>query len=143
MRERTQELAETAAAAFLADVEKGGDPAVLATKGGGTWHASAWVMRTDNTVPTEVLSAAFAMRKAEAGAPQREAIALANGSHAVVALSGVQAGEPSGLTQAERDQRQKQLSDQSARAELAAYVDSVVVDASVKRNPDVLEPPAY
>ena len=43
VRERTQELAEAAAAAFLADVEKGGDPAALAAKGGGTWHAAAWV----------------------------------------------------------------------------------------------------
>lgn len=143
VRERTQELAEAAAAAFLADVEKGGDPAALATKGGGTWHAAAWVTRTDNMVPTEVLSAAFAMRKVEAGTPQREAIALANGSHAVVALSGVQAGEPSGLTQTERDQRQKQLSDQSARAELTAYIDSVRDEASIKIPPEVLEPPAY
>ncbi len=143
VRERTQELAETAAAGFLADVEKGGDPAALATKGGGAWHAAAWVMRTDNTVPTEVLSAAFAMRKVDAGALQREAIALANGSHAVVALSGVQAGEPSGLTQAERDQRQKQLSDQSARAELTAYMDSVRDGATIRIPPEVLEPPAY
>ena len=143
VRERTQELAEAAAAAFLADVEKGGDPAVLAPKAGGTWHAAAWVMRTDNTVPTEVLSAAFAMRKVDGGAPQREAIALANGSHAVVAVSGVQAGEPSGLTQAERDQRQKQLSDQSARAELTAYVDSVRDEATIRIPPEILEPPAY
>jgi len=143
VRERAQELAEAAAAAFLADLEKGGDPAALAAKGNGTWHAAAWVMRTDNMVPTEVLSAAFAMPKAEAGAPQREAIALANGSHAVVVLSGVQAGEPSGLTQAERDQRQKQLSDQSARAELTAYVDSVRDEASIKIPPEVLEPPVY
>jgi len=143
VRERTQELAEAAAAAFLADVEKGGDPAALATKAGGTWHAPAWVMRTDNAVPTEVLSAAFAMRKVEAGTPQREAIALTNGSHAVVTLTGVQAGEPSGLTQAERDQRQKQLADQSARAELTAYIDSVRDEASIKIPPEVLEPPAY
>ena len=143
VRERTQELAEAAAAAFLADVEKGGDPAALATKGGGTWHPAAWVMRTDNAVPTEVLSAAFAMRKAEAGTPQRQAIALTNGSHAVVALTGVQAGEPAGLTQAERDQRQKQLSDQSARAELTAYIDSVRDAASIKIPAEVLEPPAY
>jgi peptidyl-prolyl cis-trans isomerase D len=144
VRERTQELAEAASAAFLADVEKGGDPAALATMHGGVWHPAAWVMRTDNMVPTEVLSAAFAMRKVESGAPlQREAIALANGSHAVVALSGVQAGEPQGLTQTERDQRQKQLSDQSARAEITAYVDSVRDEASIKIPPEVLEPPAY
>ncbi|MEO8467725.1 MAG: SurA N-terminal domain-containing protein [Gammaproteobacteria bacterium] len=143
VRERTQELAETAAASFLADLEKGGDPAMLAAKAGGTWHAAAWVMRTDNSVPTEVLSAAFAMRKVEAGAPQREAIALQNGGHAVVALSGVQSGEPSGLTQAERDQRQKQLSDQSARAELTAYIDSVRDAASIKIPPEILEPRAY
>ena len=47
------------------------------------------------------------------------------------------------LTQAERDQRQKQLSDQSARAELTAYVDSVRDEATVRIPPEVLEPPAY
>jgi hypothetical protein len=83
------------------------------------------------------------MRKVEAGAVQHEAIALANGSHAVVALSGVQAGEPSGLTQTERDQRQKQLADQSARAELTAYIDSVRDEATVRIPPEVLEAPAY
>jgi peptidyl-prolyl cis-trans isomerase D len=143
LRERTQELAEQAAAAFLTDVEKGGDPAALAATHSGTWHAATWVLRTDDMVPKEVLSAAFGMRKVDAGSLQREAIALANGSHAVVVLSGVQAGEPSSLTQAERDQRQKQLSDQSARAEVTAYIDSVRDDATVRIPPEVLEPPAY
>ena len=100
-------------------------------------------MRTDDMLPKEVLSAAFGMRKADAGNVQREAIALADGSHAVVVLSGVQAGEPSSLTQEERDQRQKQLSDQSARAEITAYIDSVRDGATVRIPPEVLEPPAY
>ncbi|HVY66794.1 MAG TPA: SurA N-terminal domain-containing protein [Gammaproteobacteria bacterium] len=143
VHERSQEMAEMAAGAFLADIEKGGDPAALATMHGGTWHAAAWVQRTDSTVPTEVLSAAFAMRKPAASSVQREAVALANGNHAVLVLSGVQAGEPGSLTQSERDQRQKQLADQSARAELTAYIDSVRDEATVRIPPEVLEPPAY
>jgi peptidyl-prolyl cis-trans isomerase D len=143
VRERTQELAEQAATAFLTEVAKGADPAALAATNGGSWHAAAWVMRTDDMLPKEVLSAAFGMRKADAGNVQREAIALADGSHAVVVLSGVQAGEPSSLTQEERDQRQKQLSDQSARAEITAYIDSVRDGDTVRIPPEVLEPPAY
>jgi peptidyl-prolyl cis-trans isomerase D len=143
VRERSQALAEEAAKAFLADVEKGADPAAAAMERGGTWTAAAWVERTDPNVPTEVLSGVFAMPKATPDAPRRETIALANGNQAVVVLSNVVAGEPSSMAQAERDQRQKQLAEQSARAELTAYVGSVRNEASVKIPPDILEPPAY
>jgi len=143
VRERSEALAEEAANAFLADVEKGADPAAAAAERGGTWTAAAWVERTDPNVPTEVLSSVFAMPKPTPDAPRRETIALANGSQAVVVLSNVVAGEPSAMAQAERDQRQKQLAEQSARAELTAYVGSVRNEASVKIPPDILEPPTY
>ena len=65
VRERAQQLAEEAAQAFLTDIEQGGDPAARAAAHGGTWNAPAWVARTDAAVPTEVLSAAFGMPKAE------------------------------------------------------------------------------
>jgi len=94
-------------------------------------------------VPTEVLSAAFGLAKPAADAVLRERVALANGSHVVVVLTKVEAGEPASMTQAERDQRQKQLADQSARAELTSYAGSVREQATVRIPPEILEPPVY
>jgi peptidyl-prolyl cis-trans isomerase D len=141
--EKAEELAETAASGFLSEIEKGGDPVARAKAHDGTWHPAAWVQRTDSAVPSEVLSAAFGMPKVSSGAVERDAVALANGGHAVVVVTSVEAGQPSSLTQAERDQRQKQLADQAARAELSAYVENVREDATVRIPPEVLEPPAY
>jgi peptidyl-prolyl cis-trans isomerase D len=141
-RERATELAEQAAQAFLAELEAGGDPAELAMKHGGVWNPAAWVTRTDANVPTEVLSAAFAMPKG-AAAPQREIIALASGGQAVIVLTGVEAGQPASMTQQERDQRQRQLAEQAARAELTAYAGNVRDSATVRVPPEVLEPPLF
>jgi peptidyl-prolyl cis-trans isomerase D len=141
-RERAQELAEDAAQAFLAAIEQGADPAERASVDGGMWNPPAWVTRTDANVPTEVLSAAFAMPKGS-GAPQREIIALANGGQAVIVLTGVEAGEPTSMEQAERDQRQQQLADQAARAELTGYVENVRDSATVRIPDDILNPPLF
>jgi peptidyl-prolyl cis-trans isomerase D len=142
VRERAQEAAEEAAQAFLAALEQGGDPAELAAARSGTWMPAAWVERTDAAVPTEVLSAAFGMPKTT-GAPQREIVVLANGGQAVIVLTGVEAGEPTSMSQAERDQRQQQLADQAARAELTGYVGSVRDTATVRIPDDILNPPLF
>jgi peptidyl-prolyl cis-trans isomerase D len=142
--ERAQQLAEEAANAFLTELTQGGDAAALAVARGGTWSPAAWVERTDSAVPTEVLSAAFGMAKpAAGGAALREIVALANGNQAVVVLTNVEAGEPAGMTQAERDQRQKQLADQSARAELTSYAGNVRDQATIRIPPEVLEPTLF
>ena len=141
VRERALELAEEAARTFLTDIEQGGDAAERATARGGAWNPPAWVMRTDAGVPTEVLSAAFGMAKSSA--PQREVIALANGGQAVIVLTGVEAGEPATMTQEERDQRQRQLADQAARAELTGYAGNVSEAAEVRIPDDILNPPLF
>lgn len=144
VREQAQQLAEEAAEAFLADIEQGGDPAERAAERGGEWHPAAWVTRADAALPTEVLTAAFAMPKtASATAPQRDRVALANGGQAVVILTGVEAGEPASMTQEERDQRQQQLADQAARAELTGYAGNVREAATVRIPDAVLNPPLF
>jgi peptidyl-prolyl cis-trans isomerase D len=143
VRERAQELAEEAARGFLADVEQGGDPAERAAARGGAWNPAASVTRTDAAVPTEVLSAAFGMPKADAAAPQREVVALANGGQAVVVLTGVEVGKPESMTTEEREQRRQQLADQAARAELTGYAGNLRQAADVRIPEDVLNPPVF
>jgi peptidyl-prolyl cis-trans isomerase D len=140
-RARAEELAENAANAFLAGIQQpGADPAALATAENGGWFPAAWVERTDASVPTEVLAAAFALPKPQAGAVAREQVALANGSHAVLVLSNVQPGSPDTVAQTERDQRQRQLADQSAYAELTSYIGTLRDQATVRIPDDILNP---
>jgi len=143
VRERAQQLAEEAAAAFLTDIEQGGDPAARAAAHGGMWNAPAWVTRTDANVPTEILSSAFGLPKADAAAPQRESVALASGGQAVIILSGVKAGEPESMTNDEREQRRQQLANQAARAELTGYVGNLRAEAKVRIPDEVLNPPVF
>jgi peptidyl-prolyl cis-trans isomerase D len=143
-RERAVELAEQAAQAFIAELESGaGDAAALATARGGMWNPPAWVTRTDGNVPTEVLSAAFSLPKQAVSAAQREIIALANGGQAVIQVTAIERGEPGTMAQQERDQRQRQLADQAARAEFTAYAATVRDKATVRVPPEVLEPPLF
>jgi peptidyl-prolyl cis-trans isomerase D len=139
-RERGQQLAEEAAKAFLTEVEQSADPAVAAAAHSGMWHPAAEIERTDASVPTEVLAAAFALPKVTDGSVRREEVALAGGSHAIVMLSGVQAGDPSTVPQAERDAQQQQLADQSAYAELTSYSGNLRTQATVRIPDEVLNP---
>jgi peptidyl-prolyl cis-trans isomerase D len=139
-RTRAQELAEQAAAAFLADVEKGTEPAAAAMAHMGTWRAPAWTERTDPNVPTEILAAAFGLQKPKDGTITRRQVALSNGGQAVLALTNVQAGQPDEVPQEQRDQRRQELADQAAMAELTSYIASVREQATVRIPPEVLEP---
>jgi len=143
VRERAQVLAEEAAIAFLADIERGGDPAENAAARGGVWNPAMSVTRTDAAVPTEVLSAAFGMPKTDEAAPQRDVVALANGGQAVIVLTGVEAGEPESMTQDERDQRRAQLADQAARAELTGYAGNIRASADVRIPDEILNPTIF
>jgi peptidyl-prolyl cis-trans isomerase D len=143
VRERAQQLAEEAAAAFLTDIEQGNDPAASAAAHGGMWNAPTWVMRTDANVPTEILSTAFGMPKTDAATPQRESVALASGGQAVIIMSGVKAGEPESMTNEEREQRRQQLAQQAARAELTGYAGNLRAEANVRIPDEVLNPPVF
>ena len=139
-RAKAVELAEQAADAFLAAVDKGDDPAKTAEAQNGKWQAPKWVQRTDATVPTQVLSAAFGLEKPAEGTTVRKKVALASGDYAVIALDGVKPGDPMKVPQTERDQRQRQLADQSAYAELTSYAGEVRSEAKVRIPDSVLEP---
>lgn len=142
-RERSQQLAEEAARTFFTEFERGADPVSLAATHRGMWNPATWVTRTDDTVPTEVLATAFGMPKVQSGVVHREVVALANGGQAVIALSAVEPGQPTAMSQDERDARQQQLSEQAARAELTGYAGNVRDQATVRIPDDILEPPVF
>jgi peptidyl-prolyl cis-trans isomerase D len=139
-RARAQELAEAAAQAFLQDLEQGKDPAQAATAHKGVWHPPAFVERGAADVPTEVLAAAFALPRDQVSGAKRQEAALADGGHAVFIVSKVEAGEATSVPQDERDQRQQDLAQQSALAELTSYAGNLRRQATVTIPPEVLNP---
>ena len=132
-----------------ADLEQGaarepeGPLQLLASKHGGVWTGSAWVRRTDTTVPVELLASAFASRPDDAGATVREQVSLANGDAAVLLLSAIRPGSADRLTREELQARLTGLAQATAGYELAAYAQLVREQATVRIPEEVLDPPLY
>ena len=142
-RNRAQELAESAATAFLSELAAGGDPQALVEAHRGTWQPPASVERTCADVPTEVLAAAFGLPKPAAGEVVRENVNLANGDHAVLVLSNVAPGQPENMPTTDREQRRQQLADRTAAAELTSYAGDLRDQATVRIPDEVLNPTTF
>ncbi len=130
-------------AAVVAEAEA--DPrAALAEQLGGRWNAPRWVEQSNSTVPTEIMTTAFALpRLREGDAPRREMVSTAAGDQAVLFVSGYRAGQPSAIPQGERDFLQRELADQSAMMELLSYAAELRQQARVQIPSGVLEEPVY
>ena len=135
-KQRGVELADAAAA-----------DAVKRLNGGESWDAVAkslgdpaappkYVARTNQEVPLEIRSTAFAEPK-PAGKPLYSGAHLANGDAAVIALSGVRdaAADPK---QPEAPLRQ-QFASQIAASETQSYAAAVRADAKVILNPQAID----
>jgi peptidyl-prolyl cis-trans isomerase D len=135
-KQRGVELADAAAA-----------DAVKRLNGGESWDAVAkslgdpvtppkYVARTNQEVPLEIRSTAFAEPK-PAGKPLYSGAHLANGDAAVIALSGVRdaAADPK---QPEAPLRQ-QFASQIAADETQSYAAAVRADAKVILNPQAID----
>jgi peptidyl-prolyl cis-trans isomerase D len=142
-RNRAQELADSAAMAFLTNLAAGGNPEELAAAHQATWHAPASVQRTSPDVPTEILAAAFGLPKPAAGEVIRETVALASGDHAVVVVSNVEPGRAEAIAEADREQQRRQLADRAAGAELGSYASDLRDRATVRIPEEVLEPTVF
>lgn len=135
--ERAQELAAESGAAFRQRLESGEDPATAASSLNGTWFAETWWTRSGTeTAPIRLLQLAF-QTPANDGA-NVNSTRTASGDYGVIRVSSVEAGQPSAIPRAERDNRKLQLASQAGLLELAAYVEEVRDSAKVQIPPDVL-----
>jgi peptidyl-prolyl cis-trans isomerase D len=135
-----EEIAQSAADAFVAEATASEDLAALAQAHGGVWNEPRWVSRTDSSVPTEMLSRIFSWSEPAAEQPRIEAVSLVTGDQAVVRLSAVRNGEPDGVPREERDQRLDEIAEQAALMELAAYARATRDAARVVVPDEVLDP---
>lgn len=98
------------------------------------------VGRDDNSVPSPVRTAAFAVPRAavSAAAPAYRGAVMDDGGYAVIAVSGVESGTlelatPEGATQLQ------QAAQSQGDAEFGAYVSALERAAKIERNPRVFE----
>lgn len=142
VREEAQRLAADAAQAFIDGYAADADLAALAASLGGEWHAPVWAMRTDATLPTQVVATAFRLGKPAADASLLEPVPLASGDFAVLRLGGVRPGDVDTVTEEERQTIARQLTDQAAMFELTGYAGEIRDEATV-RIPDQILNPTY
>jgi len=122
------------AVALQAAIKSGQAPAQAAKKYGVDFTTPQFVGRTDPKVPAAVLSAAFTAPKPVNGDSESQAVALADGNQAVFVLSGVQAGDISGLTKDQAIAKMRDLARLTANAEFAAYLANLRLHAKIKIN---------
>ncbi len=95
------------------------------------------VRRNEAGLARDLLTAAF-QAPAPDDRPAVDGLQLANGDYAVYAVHTIKPGDVSALTAEERDQRRQQLVRLNGNLELAAYIDRLRREASIRINEEQL-----
>ncbi|MGA9851885.1 MAG: SurA N-terminal domain-containing protein [Gammaproteobacteria bacterium] len=138
-QQQAVQRAQQTAIVIDAAIKSGQDAAQLAKKYGASFSAAKFVSRTDAGVPSPVLIAAFTAPKPASGASEMGTVALADGDQAVFVLTGVKAGDVSGLNKDQRETQLQDLTRLNAEAEFAAYLANLRQQAKIKIHPSNIE----
>ena len=130
-RERARGMAEEAAFNALARFADGATPAEIADETGREWRTADAVARDATGVPSAVLTLAFEMTTPPPGERQSDIATLADGSRALVLLSGVKLGDYEALTADERNYMARNLEQLRASQDLASLVRSLRTEARI------------
>ena len=133
-QQQADQKAEQTATAVESALKSGQDIAQVAKKYGTSFTTAKFVSRSDTSVPAPVLTAAFIALKPANGSSATGVVALANGEQAVFVLTGIKAGDISGLTKDQRVAQLQELSRLNANAEFAAYLEYLRQYAKIKSN---------
>src|SRR5690606_18745301 len=131
---------EAADAEAESDAEAAESPAArLAAEHGGTWHGPVEILRSDASVPSEIVATAFGLPAPAEGEYLRRDVKMASGDRAWVVLAKVEPGNPDEVTLERRSAVQQQLLRANANAELGGYVTAVRQQAKVAVSPNILD----
>ena len=130
-REHGRGMAEEAAFNALARFADGATPAEISDETGVKWQTADAVTRDAPDVPQAVLTLAFEMTAPPTGERQSDIATLADGSRALVLLSGVTLGDYGALTEDERNYMARSLEQLRASQDLDAVVRSLRTEASI------------
>lgn len=134
-QQRAAEAARAAAEAALARLEAGESLESVARALGVTAEPARFVGRGDPSAPAELIEAAFAARRPQAGKPVWQAVTLdQDGGAALLAVTQARLEPQTGNAQL-RAQRISEAAQRAGRADAAAYVLEMRRKARVKINP--------
>lgn len=126
------DLAAEKAKTITAGVVAGRSFDEVAKEQGAMVLRQAGVQRATQGIPQEVLRAAFGIPQPAAGATATDAVAMADGTQAVVAVSNVVDGTLLGISDAELLNLRGQLAAEFGRLDYARFVESAVAAADVE-----------
>ncbi len=136
-KQRGVQLAAAAAAAAVKRLAAGESWDAVAKSLGLPTQAPKFVSRSDQEVPLEIRTAAFAAPKPAAQKSSYEKVSLANGDAALFALTGVRV-DPADAAMKDADLR-RQFASRIASTEAQAYAAGARADAKVIVNPQALD----
>lgn len=134
-----QEALQEAQAAALARLEAGESVSAVAEDYGLAWQNVERVRRTDARVPSGVRTAAFALPRPVAGGKSLGVAELEDGGRAIVAVTGVQEGDSTTLSDAEVDALNNLLLDFRRQLDFEAIYQSYRASADISRPESQLE----
>ena len=117
---------------LLADLRNGRAPEEVATASGLEWSRFENVDRTESALSVRLLEAAFRMPRPGGGAPRFDGVVDDAGDFVIVALSRVDDGDVSAMSDDERRSLQRVLEADFGRSVLDAFVRSRRQSADVK-----------
>lgn len=141
-RLRQQKAAARARAegvSILKQLRKSG-AALSSVKGraGLDYHPLASIQRDDQNLDPALTQAIFRMPRPGAHRRLLDGVALSNGDYALVALHGIENGDPAKLSAKRRSQIGEELAARQGNAEFDAYVEALRQKGKVKEYPDRL-----
>ena len=122
-------------------IQKGADAAALAKKSGKgvSYTAPAYVGRSQEKVPPQILSAAFQVPDPSVSGRSVETVALDNGDQAVLLVTAIKPGDVSSLKDDDRKKQMKDLAHADGAAEFGAYLAYLRQQAKIKINTKNME----
>ena len=130
--ERARGLAEQAAFDALTALAAGDSPASVAERTGKDWQREDGIQISGGeTAPPAIVQTAFEMTAPASGERETEVATLADGSRAVVVLSGVSLADYGALVEAERNVIADGKQRLNAEQHYAALLDTLRDDASI------------
>ena len=119
----------------IADKIKSGKAADdAASEASYTWNAKKWVKRDDTGMLSEIIQAAFGMKRIDTGL-ETQGVKLNNGDYALLTLTGVKDGDVTSLN----DEEKKQITDGIANAtgidSFTTFLKALKDEAEIKKFP--------
>lgn len=136
--EQARDQARARGEQLLARLQSGESRKALTGAEGVQWTEVERATRSDPNVSRAVLRAAFRLGRPEGGAAVYGGVPIGTGDYALVAVSGVEDGDPLATKEADRKVLQADLRRSAAASAWSNFIADVRRDAKIKTYPDRL-----